>query len=366
MIVERTYTCRIFPTKEQQEEMIKIIRACQKVWNLCVKKYENSEQIYTKDELKQELINNKEFNSLSTLIPLLCVRSNFELSIRKHKAHPQQFAMPKYKKEIRGIGSFTIFTKYKPQNEKLYIYPFGLISIADKGAVLADAEIKSVLIKCSGSSQPIFTASITVSMKQEAPEHERDRDCSIGLDYSAKSFYVDSNGNSPERPPLYRETEEEIAAMQSKLSKMKKGGSRYNKLSKKLFKLQRKITNRRKDFLHKLSNELTDNYDYICVETLDLAKFKEDDKLKLGKSTCDNSWFEFLRMLDYKSKVKGKKLIKIDRYFPSSKTCSNCGHPLINLKINTREWTCPSCGITLDRDKNAAINILREGLKQAD
>ena len=140
---------------------------------------------------------------------------------------------------------------------------------------------------------------------------------------------------------------------------MVRGSHNYEKQKIKVAKIHEKIANLRLDFLHKLSTTLADHYDIICVEDLNLSNLKRT--LKLGKSTSDNGFGIFRQLLTYKLFERGKLFIKIDKYFPSSKTCHNCGAINKELKLSDRVWTCPACGSVIERDYNAALNIRDAG-----
>lgn len=183
-------------------------------------------------------------------------------------------------------------------------------------------------------------------------------DNGIGLDYSMPKLYVDSHGDSPEYPKPYRTIEPKLVREQKKLSRKKIGSRRYEKQRRKVAKLHAKAKHQRSDFLHKLSCILTDTYDLISVEDLDMSAMKR--ALRFGKSVSDNGWGIFVNMLAYKAERKGKLLVKVDRWFPSSKTCSVCGHIHKELKLSDRTYVCPMCGNAMDRDMQAAVNILNE------
>lgn len=180
----------------------------------------------------------------------------------------------------------------------------------------------------------------------------------IGLDYSMPNLYVDSNGASPVFPKPYRTMEPKLARAQKKLSRKKPGSKRYEKQRMKVAKLYAKSKHQRKDVLHKLSCTLTDTYDLIAIEDLDMSAMKQ--ALRFGKAVSDNGWGMFVSMLTYKAERKGKLLVKVDRWFPSSKTCIACGHIHKELKLSDRTYLCPVCGHAMDRDKQAARNILNE------
>ena len=144
------------------------------------------------------------------------------------------------------------------------------------------------------------------------------------------------------------------------MSKKKKGSNRYNRSKKKLAVLHEKISNQRSNFLHQVSNDLINNYDFIYVE--DLAVKNMVKNRTLAKSISDASWSKFVSILEYKAEWYGKSVHKIHRYFASSKTCSDCGFQIDKLDLSVRNWTCPDCGEIHDRDINAAKNILQRGI----
>ncbi len=185
-------------------------------------------------------------------------------------------------------------------------------------------------------------------------------DASIGLDMSMEHFYVDSNGEFADMPKFYRMTEAILAKEQAKLSHMIRGSKNYLKQKRRIAKLHAKIKHQRSDFLHKLSYNLVKAYDVICIE--DLSMKGMSGSLNLGKSVHDLGWGMFVSMLEYKCKRYGKVLVKVDRFYPSSKTCCQCSH-IKPMELDQRLYECPVCGSFMDRDWNAAINIHGEGLR---
>ena len=183
----------------------------------------------------------------------------------------------------------------------------------------------------------------------------------LGLDYSQECFYVDSEGRKANYPHFYRKAEDRLAREQRKLSRMTKDSSNYQKQLKKVQRKHLKIRNQRRDFINKEALKLSREYDAVAVEDLDLRKLSKS--LSLGKKLHDNGFGQFRAGLENKLRDKGSVLVRVDRYYPSTKTCHCCGayHPGITLGIKT--WTCPSCGTQHDRDKNAAINIRNEGIR---
>lgn len=183
----------------------------------------------------------------------------------------------------------------------------------------------------------------------------------IGLDMSLEHFYVDSDGNTADFPRFYRAMESRLAKEQAKLSRMVRNSHNYKKQKRRIAKLYAKIKHQRSDYLHKLSYHLVMTYDVICIESLHMKGMSKS--LHLGKSVHDLGWGEFVRMLSYKSERYGKTLIMMDKFYPSSKTCGSCGYVHKDLQLSDRVFVCPKCNHLVDRDWQAATNILSEGLR---
>lgn len=220
-----------------------------------------------------------------------------------------------------------------------------------------DYKLKS----CTVSQDPDGGYYISVLCAYEKIIKQQKAEKIIGLDFSMKELYVDDKGRIPEYPRFYRKAQERLAREQRKLSKCEKGSNNREKQRKKVAKLYKKVSNQRKDFLHKQSRQITNAYDAVVVENLNMKDMSK--ALGFGKSVHDNGWGMFLLFLEYKLTEAGKQFVKVDKWFPSSKSCSVCGKKKDELSLSERVYIC-ECGNMMDRDQNAAINIRQEGLRK--
>lgn len=182
----------------------------------------------------------------------------------------------------------------------------------------------------------------------------------IGIDLGLTHFAILSNGEKMAAPNVVRKNEAKLAKLQRRLSKKQKGSRNRAKARRKVARLHAHMADAQQDFLHKLSTRLIHENQVIAIETLAVSNMQKNRFL--AKSIADASWSEFVRQLEYKAQWYGRRLIGIDRWYPSSKRCSDCGHTAAKMPLDVREWVCPRCGSLHDRDVNAARNILAAGL----
>ena len=242
------------------------------------------------------------------------------------------------------------------ENKKIRIPKIGWIKFRDKTNFSGLTKINNITISKTPSGKYFASISTEVNIKAFAKTKK-----SCGIDLGLKDFCILSNGTKFGNLRFLKRNEKRLRLLQKSLSRKVYDSKNYEKARIKLAKFHEYIANCRKDYLHKISIQIVKEYDIICTETLRIKNIIKNHKL--AKAVSDVSWSEFCRQLEYKCLWYDKKFVKIDTYFASSQLCSNCGFKNSNIKnLDVREWTCQECRQYHDRDINAAINILNQGL----
>lgn len=365
---------RIYPTDEQKTLIEKTFGCCRWVWNAMLSErkeaYEKEGKSVQPTPAKYKADNEwlKEVDSLA-----LCnVQQNLNKSYKAFfdgiKGKGPKRGYPKFKSKKVSKRSYTTNNQENKNGGFSIEYKDKTLKLPKLGFVECDMyrdNIKGV-IKTVTISEPIdgvYYASICFEFDCIIPETTISENLSVlGLDYASNGLYVDSEGNNCNMPHFYRKGQKKLAKLQRRMSKKQKDSKNRDKARNKVHKHQMHIANQRLDFLHKKSTEIANQYDIVCVEDINLQNIVRS--LKLGKATHDNSFGMFRNMLEYKLADRGKKLIKVDKWFASTQLCSNCGYQNAETKdLKVTEWTCPECGTHHDRNINAAVNIREEGLR---
>ena len=367
-MANRAIKYRLYPTTEQSILFTKTFGCCRKVYNLMlsdkIRSYQNTNSFgkQTPAMYKADYPYLKEVDSLA----LANVQLHLQQALKNCFAS-KHCKFPVFKSAKHSRKSYT--TNNQKGTIAIYDNEIKLPKIGKVKAVIhrmpgTDWKIKSATI--SQDSDGKFYASVLFEYDTVTTAVSKLSSEAIGLDYKSDGLYMDSNGNKAEMHKYYRESYKKLAKAQRKLSRQAgshKGGPKSNnyiKQQKKLAKIHRHIANQRLDSLHKKSTEIVNQYDIVCVETLNM-KAMSNKGFGNGKATLDNGYGLFLQMLEYKLSERGKYLIKVDKWYPSSQICSRCGQKK-KLGLEDRWYDC-TCGLSIDRDHNAAINILQEGLR---
>lgn len=357
---------RLYPTTEQEIYFSKCFGCCRKIWNLMLCDREKSYKETGKSVKNTPASYKSEYPYLKEVDSLALANVYLDLELAYKSFFNKKSGYPKFKTLRKSRKSYTT----NNQN--------GTIAIKDNAIKLpkvsfvkakihrqpkADWKLKSATI--FQTTDGFYFVSVMFEYEENIDKTTNFDNC-IGLDYKSDGLYKDSNNNVGTNHKFYRESHKKLAKEQRRLSR-KIGSKRdetksnnYLKQLKKVNKIHRHIANQRLDNLHKISTEIANQYDVVCVESLNMRNMS-NKSFGNGKAIMDNGYGMFLKFLDYKLNDRGKYLIKVDKWFPSSQICSVCGSKK-KIPLNERTYIC-GCGNIIDRDLNAAINIKREGLR---
>lgn len=362
----KAYKYRIYPNKEQKTLIEKQFGACRFVYNWAletkIREYQTNKHHISRFDLQKILVseikpNNiwlKEANSQSLLATLINLESAFTKFFR------EKTGFPKWKSRKNPVQSFQI-----PQH---YIVDFeeSNVKIPKIGKVKASfsrefaGTPKTATISRSPTKK--YYISILVEDGKELPEKQKfTEESTVGVDIGIKDFAVMSNGEKFENPKYLKNSLQKLKMLSRRVSKKVKGSNNWKKAMLRLSQLHEKITNQRNDFHHKLSKKIVCENQAIALETLNVSGMVKNHCL--AQCISDAGWSGFVDKLIYKAEWFGKTILRIGRFDPSSKLCSNCGYRNKELTLDIREWDCPECGTKHDRDINAAINIKKFSLQ---
>lgn len=308
--------------------------------------------------LKKEKEFLKEVDSISLQQALRHLDTAFQNFFKQPKT-----GFPKFKSKKNHNNSYTtvcVNNNIKLENGMVTLPKIGKVKVRQHRSIPENYILKSVTVSQTPSGK--YYASILFEYENQIQKTEPQT--FLGLDFSMHELYIASDGTSANYPRFYRQALQKLEREQRKLSKMQKGSNNRNKQRIRVARLHEKVANQRKDFLHKQSRQITNAYDCVCIEDLNMKAMSQ--AVNFGKSVSDNGWGMFTAFLKYKLEEMGKRLVKIDQFFASSQLCNICGYQNSETKdLSVREWTCPCCQTHHNRDRNAAVNIRNEGMRIA-
>lgn len=364
--MEKAFKFRIYPNKTQQKQLVQTFGNCRFVYNYYLAKkielYKNKKEKLTFYQCCSDLtMLKKELDWLKISDKFALQNALRDLDRAYQNFFNKRAGYPKYKSKKTHRYSYR--TSYSNNNiEIMYSHiklpKLGCVKFRDKMAI--EGRILNATISQEPSGKYYCSICCTDVETKKLPKTNKD----VGIDLGIKDFAITSDGVKIQNPKYLSKSLEKLAKLQKELSRKTRGGSNWNKARIKVAKAYEKVSNQRKDFLQKLSTELVKNYDTICLEDLKIKEMMQNKQL--SREIGDASWSEFVIMLTYKADWYGKKVVKVDRFYPSSQICNCCNYKNGEIKdLSIRQWECPVCHTKHDRDINAAINILNEGLKIA-
>ena len=371
----RAIKIRLYPNKNQATMFNKLLGCYRVVYNQClsrkIKSYKNdgkSENLSTLGQfVHHELLKNDNF---------IWLREQ-NTKVLKQAVKDMLTAYKNFFELHAGYPKF----KSKHDNKQSCRFELGAISKRNDYTTyhLSLANIKNVKFRCSEkyaqylqkhhdnirqatlTRLPCGEYYLSILVDGDLTRKVQETNTVVGIDLGVKDFVITSNGEVFRNLHFKKSESKNIKRLQRQLSKKQKGSSNRKKARIKLAKLYKKINDRKQYYLHAVSNSLIDENQVICMEDLNVKGMVRNHNL--AESICEMNFGEFRRMLEYKANWYNRKIVFVDRFYPSSKTCNNCGYINKGLKLSDRQWVCPQCGGVIERDYNAAMNILDEGLR---
>ena len=364
-MIKRAYKYRIYPTKQQAAYLNEVFGCVRFVWNQLVANFNSwASDGPNRPMNEKSLKDTPEYSWLAKTISYALQQRRMDFDEAKsqyfNKGRKKKPGRMKFKKKGIARDSFRIPVA-SMGGQKSIDLDNGRIKLPKMTSMklIVDRKFMGTAKSVTVSKNKIGQFFVSVLVEEDV-KVKTSVGRSIGIDLGLSCLATLSNGVQVKNPRLFRKSQAKLRKEQKHLSRKKKGSNRYERQRRKVAKIHQQIKNQRSWAIHNLTTAIINAFDTIIVEDLNLAGMKK----LFGKSISDAAFGEILRQLEYKSNWYGRTFHKVDRWYPSSKTCNCCGYKMDTMTLDIREWDCPDCGTHHDRDLNAAKNILDQGLKE--
>ena len=371
----RAVKIRLYPNKEQATMFNKLLGCYRVVYNQClsrkIESYKNEEKTENLSTLGQfvhhELLKDDNFIWLREQNTKVLKQAVKDMLSAYKNFFEQHSGFPKFKSkndnrqscrfELGAISKRNVYTDYRISLANIKNVKF---RCNEKYANYLEKH-KDCIRQATLKRLPCREYYLSILVDGDLMHQVRETDSSVGIDLGVKDFVITSEGEVFDNLHFKKSESKKIRKLQKQLSRKEKGSNNWNMARIRLAKVYKRINDRKQYYLHSVSNSLIDENQVICMEDLNVKGMSKNHNL--AESILEMNFSEFRRMLEYKASWYNRRIVFVDRFYPSSKTCNHCGYVNKQLTLNDREWVCPQCGQTISRDYNAALNILDEGLR---